>query len=216
MDSLIGILISSFVIALSGALVPGPVLSLTVSESTKRGFMAGPMIILGHGVLEVVLIGIIFLGFADVINNEKILGTVGIMGGGALLWMSINMLKDIRHINTELVSERKAWGGPIVAGALTSLANPYWIIWWMTIGLGYVLISLKFGLIGLFVFFLGHISADLLWYSLISFMVSRGRRHLSKGLYRGILGICALILIFFGISFTVWGVGNLINMSHPS
>ena len=70
-DSLTGILISSFVIALSGALVPGPVLSVTVSESTKRGFIAGPMIIFGHGVLEVVLIGIIFLGFADVINNAN-------------------------------------------------------------------------------------------------------------------------------------------------
>jgi len=190
--------------------VPGPVLSVTVSESAKRGFMAGPMIIFGHGILEVALIVIIFLGFADLIKNEKFLGVVGIMGGGVLLWMSFKMLKEIKNIETELAGNKKAWGGPIVAGVVTSLANPYWIVWWMTIGLGYVLISLKFGLAGLLVFFIGHISADLLWYSIISFLVSRGKRHISKRLYGGILGICALLLIFFGISFTVWGVGNLL------
>lgn len=211
MDSLTGILISSFVIALSGAMVPGPVLSVTVSESVKRGFIAGPMIIFGHGILEVALIAIIFLGFADLIKNEKFLGVVGILGGGVLLWMSFKMLKEIKHSETELIGNKKAWGGPIVAGVVTSLANPYWIIWWMTIGLGYVLISFKFGLTGLLVFFVGHISADLLWYSIVSFSVSRGKRHISGKIYTGIIGLCALMLIFFGISFTVWGVGNLIG-----
>jgi len=210
LHSLSGILLSSFVIALSGAVVPGPVLSVTVTESTKRGFIAGPMIILGHGVLEVALIIIIALGFAEVIHNERILGAVAIVGGAVLLWMAIDMVKDIRNIKTDLISDRGTWGGPIVAGALTSLANPYWIIWWMTIGLGYVLVSLKFGLIGLVVFFIGHISADLLWYSIIAFLVSRGTRHLGKRFYGGILGVCALMLLFFGISFAVWGVGTLL------
>jgi len=210
LHSLTGILLSSFVIALSGAVVPGPVLSVTVTESTRRGFMAGPMIILGHGVLEAALIIIIALGFAEAIHNERILGTVAIVGGVVLLWMAINIVKDIKNIKTDLISDRGAWGGPIVAGALTSLANPYWIIWWMTIGLGYVMVSLTFGLVGLVVFFIGHISADLLWYSIIAFLVSRGKRHLGKRLYGGILGVCALMLLFFGISFTVWGIGTLL------
>ena len=42
---LFGIFATSFVIALSGALMPGPVLTVTISESTKRGFWAGPLII---------------------------------------------------------------------------------------------------------------------------------------------------------------------------
>lgn len=210
MDSLAGILISSFIIALSGAMVPGPVLSITVSESAKRGFMAGPMIILGHGILEAALITVLFLGFADLIKNEKLLGVVGIMGGGVLLWMSFTMLKEIKNIETELIGNKRAWGGPIVAGVLTSLANPYWIVWWITIGLGYVLISFKFGLAGLLAFFVGHISADLLWYCMVSFLVSRGKRHISERVYAWIIGSCAIMLIFFGISFTVWGVGNLI------
>jgi len=187
-------------------MMPGPVLTVTISESTKRGFIAGPLIVLGHAVLEILLLALLTLGFADLINNPGLLGIVGIAGGAVLLWISFDMLKGIRQLRLDLSSGKSAWGGPVVAGILTSLANPYWIIWWATIGLGYVIISMKFGFIGVAVFFTGHILADLLWYSVVSLFVSRGRKHISDRIYRGIIGICAVMLIFFGIYFGVSGI----------
>ena len=60
------IFISSFIIGFSGALTPGPVLSVTIVESSRRGFLAGPLITLGHGLAELgwlVLLGSLpFLG----------------------------------------------------------------------------------------------------------------------------------------------------------
>ncbi len=53
---LAGVPVSSFVVALSGALMPGPLLTVTVGEATRRGFWAGPLIILGHGLLELTLV----------------------------------------------------------------------------------------------------------------------------------------------------------------
>ena len=187
-------------------MMPGPVLTVTISESIKRGFIAGPLIILGHAVLEISLLVLLTLGFADLINNPGLLGSVGIAGGAVLLWISFDMLKGIRHFSLDLSSGKSAWGGPVVAGILTSLANPYWIIWWATIGLGYVIISMKLGFIGVAVFFTGHILADLLWYSAVSLFVSRGRKHINDRIYRGIIGICAVMLIFFGIYFGVSGI----------
>ena len=187
-------------------MMPGPVLTVTISESTKRGFIAGPLIVLGHAVLEILLLVLLTLGFADLINNPGLLGIVGIAGGAVLLWISFDMLKGIRQLKLDLSNGESAWGGPVIAGILTSLANPYWIIWWATIGLGYVIISMKFGFIGVAVFFTGHILADLLWYSIVSLFVSRGRKHISDGIYRGIIGICAVMLIFFGIYFGVSGI----------
>ncbi|MBW2630617.1 MAG: LysE family transporter [Deltaproteobacteria bacterium] len=187
-------------------MMPGPVLTVTISESTKRGFIAGPLIVLGHAVLEISLLVFLTLGFANLINNPVLLGIVGIAGGAVLLWISFDMLKDIRRLRLDLSSGKSAWGGPVVAGILTSLANPYWIIWWATIGLGYVIISMKFGFIGVAVFFTGHILADLLWYSAVSLFVSRGRKHISDRIYRGIIGVCAVMLIFFGIYFGVSGI----------
>ena len=141
-------------------MMPGPVLTVTISESTKRGFLAGPLIVLGHGILEISLLALLILGFADLINNPKFLGVVGIAGGIVLLWMSFGILKGIRQLRLDLTPGKNAWGGPVIAGILTSLANPYWIIWWATIGLSYVIISMKFGFIVLAVFFTGHILAD--------------------------------------------------------
>ncbi len=201
MEKLTAIFISSFIIALSGALMPGPVLTITISESIKRGFIAGPLIILGHAILEISLLVLLVLGFADLINNPALLGIVGIAGGLVLLWISFDMLKGIRQLTLDLSSGKSARGGPVIAGILTSLANPYWIIWWATIGLGYVIISMKLGFIGVAVFFAGHILADLLWYSTVSLLVSRGRKHISDRIYRGVIGTCAVMLIFFGVYF---------------
>ena len=181
--------------------MPGPVLTITISESIKRGFIAGPLIILGHAILEISLLVLLVLGFADLINNPALLGIVGIAGGVVLLWISFDMLKGIRQLTLDLSSGKSARGGPVIAGILTSLANPYWIIWWATIGLGYVIISMKLGFIGVAVFFAGHILADLLWYSTVSLLVSRGRKHISDRIYRGVIGTCAVMLIFFGVYF---------------
>jgi threonine/homoserine/homoserine lactone efflux protein len=206
LEKLAAIFISSFIIAMSGAMMPGPVLTVTISESTKRGFLAGPMIVLGHGILEISLLLLLVLGFANFINNPKVLGIAGMAGGIVLFWMSFDMLKGIKQLRLDFSSGKNAWGGPVIAGILTSLANPYWIIWWATIGLGYVIISMKFGFIGLAVFFTGHILADLLWYSTVSLFVSRGKKYINDKIYRGVIGSCAVILIFFGIYFGVSGI----------
>jgi threonine/homoserine/homoserine lactone efflux protein len=78
-------------------------------------------------------------------------------------------------------------------------------VWWFTIGLGYVMFSYKFGLLGVGLFFIGHILADFAWYSLVSGAVSQGRQFLSDRLYRGFLAACGVFLFVFGAFFGVQG-----------
>ncbi|MCD6337692.1 MAG: LysE family transporter [Candidatus Marinimicrobia bacterium] len=212
MDNLTGIFMSSFVIAFSGAVIPGPVLSITISESMKRNFWAGPMIVFGHGLLEIGLIALLVAGFADFMNNTIFLSIIAILGGFYLLWMSFCMLKDIKNTTMKIDEQHNVRGSPVLAGILTSLANPYWIIWWATIGLGYVITSMKIGLIGILIFFIGHILADLSWYSMVSFLFSRGKKSISDRIYRKIIGVCAFMLILFGIIFSVWGIRQLASL----
>ena len=86
----------------------------------------------------------------------------------------------------------------MLSGIHFSLTNPYWSIWWITIGLGYLMGSLRFGLPGVMAFFAGHIAADLLWYSMISYAVSKGKGLLGDKGYRYLLSACGIFLIFFG------------------
>ncbi|MBN2687811.1 MAG: LysE family transporter [Deltaproteobacteria bacterium] len=187
-------------------MVPGPVLSVTITESAKRGAWAGPLIIAGHGILEIALLLLLVGGFAEVISNKLFISVVGVLGGLYLVWMSIMLVKDIKQMTVDFHGGRTIRGGPVVAGIMTSLANPYWIIWWATIGLGYVIMSMRYGMMGIVIFFTGHILADFSWYSMISFAVSRGKRFLNDRTYRILIGTCACMLFFFGVLFGLWGI----------
>ncbi|MGB9803092.1 LysE family transporter, partial [Desulfofundulus sp.] len=94
---------------------------------------------------------------------------------------------------------------PVLAGILVSLSNPYWTLWWATVGLGYIVLSLKQGTAGLVSFFGGHISSDLVWYSLVAGAVAGGRRFLTPSIYRLILVFCGAFLVFLGGSFIYMG-----------
>jgi threonine/homoserine/homoserine lactone efflux protein len=210
LDSILGITLSSFLVALSGAAMPGPVLTVTVSETAKRGFKAGPMIVLGHGILEMVLIALILFGFARIVTYPVVIGLIGLAGGVVLLGLAYGMLKDLKKLRLELSPGDNPSVHPIYAGILTSLANPYWTIWWATIGLGYMVFAMKFGMMGVLFFFIGHISADLVWYSGVSFLVSRGKRYISDSVYRYIIGVCAMVLVLFAFVFGIMGIKHLL------
>jgi len=210
LESLLRIALSSFLIAISGDVMPGPVLTVTISESAKRGFMAGPMIVLGHGILELSLMILIIFGFANIVNRPGVIGVVGLAGGVVLIGLSYGMLKNLKNLRLDLTPDQNISGNPVIAGILTSLANPYWTIWWATIGVGYVVIAMKFGMMGILFFFIGHIAADLAWYSGISFLVTRGRKHISDRIYRGIILVFAPVLIFFAVTFGIMGLNQLL------
>ena len=193
---------SSFVIALSGALVPGPLFTITVSESAKRGASTGPLIILGHAILEVVIIILILSGLSPFLKHETTRWVISLMGGGMLILMGGMILKDLPKARLVYTGDGQKQGmNLILTGILASLSNPYWVIWWATIGLGYLVSSLKFGLAGVALFFLGHISADLAWYSIISYTVARGRKVVGNRGYKAVLLLCGVFLIFFGAWF---------------
>ncbi len=208
---LAGLASTSFLVALSGALMPGPLLTVTVGEAARRGFWAGPLIIAGHALLELALVLLLLVGLGAWLNRPVILGTVGVLGAGMLGWMGLMTLKAARLGRLELEAKNGGGLNPVAAGVLMSAANPYWLIWWLTIGLGYVMFSMKYGLAGVALFYLGHILADFAWYTLVSGAVAGGRRFISDGLYRGFLAGCGVFLVGFGGYFGVQGVRFFLN-----
>lgn len=208
--SLVTIFASSFVIALSGALMPGPLLTVTVSESTHRGAVAGPLMIFGHGLLELFLVIALLLGMAPFLQRNDVFVFISLVGGSLLLWMGFSMFRSLPGLRLHLGAGQTKNRNLIIAGILFSLANPYWLLWWASIGLGYILHSVRFGIMGITAFFLGHILADLAWYTLISFGVARGRRFFSDVFYRRLIGCCASFLVLFSGYFLYSGVERIL------
>ncbi len=207
--SLAGIFVSSFVIALSGALMPGPLLTATISESSQRGFIAGPLLIAGHGLLELFLVTILILGLAPFFQLPAVFVVSAIAGSAILLWMAGGMLRSLPGLSLNVAPRQGRLNHPVFSGIVMSISNPYWIIWWATIGIGYILYSRQFGMWGLVFFFTGHILADLVWYSSVAAVVAGGRRFLTDRLYRGLIAICSVFLIAFAGYFAYAGFDKL-------
>ena len=199
------IFVSSFVIALSGALMPGPLLTATISESSQRGFVAGPLMIVGHAILELGLVIALLLGLAPVFRQPGVFAAIALIGAAILFWMAFGMFRSLPSLSLSLQGDGRPRNHPVISGIMMSAANPYWIIWWATIGLGYIFYSRQFGFWGIAFFFAGHILADLGWYSLISAAVAGGRHFLTNRLYRGLIAVCAVFLVLFAGYFAYAG-----------
>jgi threonine/homoserine/homoserine lactone efflux protein len=225
MDSVAGIAVTSFLVGLSGAMMPGPVLTVTIGETAARlrpdtpgamgraqarGALAGPLIVLGHGILEVLLVGAVVLGLGRLLTLGPVIGIIALLGGAVLTWMAWGMWKSVGSLSLRSGPQQNMRRHPVLAGLLTTLSNPYWIIWWATIGLSYIAISLRLGLAGLVSFYVGHILSDLLWYGSVSLTLAMGRRLLTDRTYRGLVTACAVMLLGFGLYFGYAGVRYLL------
>jgi threonine/homoserine/homoserine lactone efflux protein len=208
----------SFLVALTGAMSPGPLLTYTIIKSAKtnrRGYLMGLWIITGHAILEMGIIILLLLGFSFVLKNITVVRIIGVSGGLILILFGASIIRDIikGNISTNFLNSRdelnkdpelienKGIENPIFGGIMVSMSNPYWWIWWATIGFAFMIqfnISFK-KWPKLLAFFLGHEAGDLIWYLLVSTLAFFGLRHMNRKAYYGILICCALFMVLFGI-----------------
>jgi threonine/homoserine/homoserine lactone efflux protein len=211
MLSLWGIFVTSFIVALSGALMPGPMLTVTISQAATRGWIVGPLVVLGHGILELSLVVAIAYGLGQFLARASVIGTIGVVGGIVLLWMGWSMVRNARKVS--LVFEGKKGTvslHPVWAGILSSLSNPYWTVWWATIGLSYIAFSMKYGTLGISFFFTGHILADLVWYAFVAAVIYFGKRWVGDRGFRAVIALCGILLLIFGAYFGYSGIKNFL------
>ena len=207
MDLLL-IFFGSFILAFSGAIMPGPMLTVTIAQSVKKGFITGPLIVLGHMFLEIALLIMIVLGFNKFIQQPFVMKIIFLAGGAILIAMGCDLILNFKksHIKKEASSKNLLSSNLVITGILVSLSNPYWTLWWITIGLGYVIKAMEYKFIGLLFFFSGHILADLAWYSFISFSFSKGKKFINDTAYHIIIVLCGIFLILYGIWFLFSGI----------
>jgi len=197
MLELLTIFSTSFVVAFSGAMIPGPFMTTTIGESARRGPWVGPKMIAGHALLELALLFALFFGLAPLFTNKIFFVVVSLAGGAIMIWMAQGMFRALRTLQIATTAQQDKPVNLFFAGIAMSLANPYWIIWWATVGLGYLVVAQQLGFKGIIFFFTGHILGDLVWYSAISFAVGKSRQFFSNKVYRVLVGVCATFLAVF-------------------
>ena len=187
--------ILGFVIGLTGALAPGPTLVATVNASIAGDWTTGLKVSLGHVIVELFLVILILLGFATVALPYT--SAIAGIGGIALVAFGVLTIAGSRKA-TMRTSSLQTVANPYMAGLVTSAANPYFWIWWLSIGSAMVIAALQGGLVLVGALMIGHWSADTVWLTLVSTGVSKGRTIVSDSTYQKIIALCGIFLILFG------------------
>ncbi|MBU2598901.1 MAG: LysE family translocator [Actinobacteria bacterium] len=194
---LLTFLFEAVLISLSGVLAPGPITAVTVEKGNKSPH-AGALVAIGHGIVELPLIISIFYGFGYLLKLNYVKEVIAFVGGLFLLFMGISMFRSIKQID---VNSKKSTHLPIIDGILLSLWNPYFLIWWATVGATLIFRSISFGMLGLLFFMLFHWLCDFFWCYFLSILSFRGRQYFGKKFQKIVSTICGAFLLFFGGKF---------------
>jgi threonine/homoserine/homoserine lactone efflux protein len=191
--------ILAFAIGLTGALTPGPTLVATIQASLTHGWSAGPKVTLGHMVAELAIFLLIACGLAAAAVSYS--GYVAGVGGIALILFGLTTLWGSREAENPSPGMAGETANPYLAGLVMSAANPFFWIWWLTVGSAMVIAGLQAGFLIALLFLVGHWCADLGWLTTVSAGIGRGRAFLSVRVYRGIMAACGIFLAIFGLYF---------------
>lgn len=190
-----------FGVSISGAMAPGPVTATAISLGTRNKF-AGTFMAIGHGIIEVPLFLLVLFGLGNFLNTPTARITIGYTGGLVLIWMGYMMFKDARKASLKACENPRAKSS-VLAGILLSASNPYFLIWWITIGMTFVTRAQEFNSwVVLALFITVHWSVDLIWFQALSFTSFKGAEIMSDKHLRIVLSICAFALISIGVAFT--------------
>jgi threonine/homoserine/homoserine lactone efflux protein len=192
-----------FVIALSGVLLPGPLLAFIILKSSAEGAKTGPLVAAGHILVELGIISLIALGLVSVLESRTFQTIIGLVGGILLLTLGTLYLLQVRKAGEFQPSLTGLRYHPLIGGVLFStVLNPAVPLWWATVGVVTLTDAFLVGALAGAVFWLvGHFLADLSWFSLVSYFVARGRRFMGMGWYKGLLIACGCLLLGFGAYF---------------
>jgi threonine/homoserine/homoserine lactone efflux protein len=210
------LLFQAFLVGLTGAMAPGPFLTVTVTRTLRHGRASALLMLVGHALLEALLLVGFAFGLQAFLRRPAVTTALALAGGAFLLWMGTGLLRSTTDGSLTLDAARSgdvpvSRFGPVLHGAMISLSNPYWTLWWATAGLKLASDGLALGPVGVAAFFVGHELADVAWYTLVVFTVASGKRFATDRTYRIVIGVCAAFLVYLGVQF-VWTGLNGVHM----
>jgi len=211
-DSILGVLVFAFVVSLSAAASPGPVSAAVVTEAPRQGWRVGPLISVGHSLLELLVVGLIALGLSAGMASPPIQRAIAGLGGVVLLVLGASYLVGaargtMRLPEADRAAPRRTPMRLIGLGILTTASNPFWYAWWVTVAAGYLAQAQALGLAGVGAFYIGHISADFAWNTTVAAATSAGRRWLTGGRYRLLIAVMGAFMGYLGIRFLLTAFG---------
>ena len=205
-DSLIAVFAFAIAVSVGAVISPGPVTAAVLSESPRSGWRVGPIVTVGHALVELIMVVLIAIGFSSGLATPGVQRAIAFGGGLLLIFIGVSYLISAGRGSMRLPQSSgqhspRSTRALFSLGVLTTLSNPFWYAWWVTIAAGYLAEARALGMAALGVFYLGHISTDFGWNSLLSSITAAGRRWLTPRRYRALLMLTGVAMAYFGLAF---------------
>jgi len=213
---LAGLIASTVIVSVSGALSPGPLTASAVAIGTRRFAKGGFLIALGHMIFEfpyVLIIALLSSNIGFFLKDVSVSYTLTLVILVFILFFSYMIIKEgITVIKTGTSRMRESRGyalNPVLIGiALTGL-NPYFLLWWLSVGLPLIQLSMTVGLPILLLMYGSHVWMDYFWLTLMGFAGESGVKILKSKGYGILLIALGLILALFAINISLKTFLNL-------
>lgn len=163
------------------------------------------MIVVGHFIVEILVMIIVITGLGWLLGSNLAVFLIGTLGGIMMMIMGYRIFSSSTTLNDIDMEDNLTKNyGPVVDGIITSISNPFFFIWWATIGWAFMLKGFELaGLLGFIAFVVGHWASDMGWFGAVSYFTSRGSRVMTENHYKLIMNVSGIFLIILGIYFVL-------------
>ena len=205
-----GFIATIIVLTASGALAPGPLFFATISHGTKPGAKPGIIFSIAHTVVEFSLIMLLALGLLTIASEPIVKIVIGLVGGIVLIaFGAFQIRKYIISKPKELTKPKSSYKHLFLIGLAFTGLNPYFILWWLTVGAQLILMALSFAaILGVVLMFISHVWMDYVWLTGVSYFAKKGTNIMGLKWYKPLMILFGAILIYFGLTF-IYGVVDI-------
>jgi len=209
-----GVILFSFAVGFGAVISPGPVSAAIVTQAPRHGWRTGPIVSVGHSLMEFLLVLLITLGLGSVLAHAPIRIAIAMLGGLLLAWMGGMMLWNTLRGRVRLPVEAEhavsiSTTQLFWIGILATISNPFWYAWWVTVAAGYLAQAQQASLVIVSAFYIGHISADFAWNTALSTVIGGGRRWINDRTYQAIMLVSGAFLVYLAYIFVAQGARQL-------
>jgi threonine/homoserine/homoserine lactone efflux protein len=144
----ISFFISGLVLGLSGGLTPGPLLTLVISESLRRGRSAGIKIAIAPLITDLPIILSAFFILSRISNISFLIGIIYLSGSIFLSYLGYENI-CFKGLNTQSKTKNPH---SLIRGIITNFLNPSPYLFWFTLGIPIILKALNHNLMSVILF----------------------------------------------------------------
>ncbi|HSD05210.1 MAG TPA: LysE family transporter [Nitrosopumilaceae archaeon] len=197
--------ITVIIISISGVMSPGPLFAANISYGLKDGIKAGLKMAYGHTVVELPLVVFLGMGILSLETIPQFRETISLVGAISLFVFSGLQIKSVVQKPTTVFAGRH---GPFIAGIMLSALNPFFLIWWFTIGSKLISDALYLAsFAGIGIMFAFHIWMDYAWLCAVAFLSSKGKKIITNKRYTIFMIAISGVLVYYGIVFALEVLG---------